>query len=47
MKITGEVGVDHILEVGGTGTLMKSANCIRYGGMVSIIGVVAGISIYL
>ena len=47
LKITGEVGVDHILEVGGPGTLMKSANCIRYDGTVSIIGVVAGVSIYL
>lgn len=37
-------GVDHILEVGGPGTLMKSVNAIRYGGTISIIGIVAGMA---
>ncbi|KAI0830273.1 NAD-P-binding protein [Trametes gibbosa] len=42
LKITGGVGVDHILEVGGPGTLMQSANAISYGGTISIIGYLAG-----
>lgn len=36
-------GVDHILEVGGPGTLMKSVNAVRYGGTISVIGFVAGV----
>ncbi|KAI0673130.1 NAD-P-binding protein [Trametes maxima] len=42
LKITNGRGVDHILEVGGPGTITKSANAIRLGGIISIIGFVAG-----
>jgi len=42
MKITNGVGVDHIVEVGGPGTLLKSANCVAYGGWINMIGFVAG-----
>ncbi|KAI0651159.1 NAD-P-binding protein [Trametes meyenii] len=42
LKITNGRGVDHILEVGGPGTLNKSVNAIRYGGTISVIGFVAG-----
>ncbi|EIW56497.1 GroES-like protein [Trametes versicolor FP-101664 SS1] len=35
-------GVDHILEIGGAGTIMQSVTAIRNGGTVSIIGFVAG-----
>ncbi|KAH9894030.1 NAD-P-binding protein [Cubamyces lactineus] len=42
LKITNGRGVDHILEVGGPGTIMKSVNAVRYGGTVSLIGFVAG-----
>ncbi|KAI0632994.1 NAD-P-binding protein [Trametes polyzona] len=42
LKITNGRGVDHIVEVGGPGTLIKSANAIRYGGTISLIGFVAG-----
>ncbi|OSD00032.1 NAD-P-binding protein [Trametes coccinea BRFM310] len=42
LKITNGRGVDHIVEVGGPGTIMKSVNCIRYGGTISVIGFVAG-----
>ncbi|KAL1943208.1 hypothetical protein VTO73DRAFT_4283 [Trametes versicolor] len=42
LKITNGRGVDHILEVGGAGTIMKSVNAIRFGGTISIIGFVAG-----
>lgn len=41
MKLTNGVGVDHILEVGGPGTFLKSLSCIRRGGVISGIGFVA------
>lgn len=44
LKITGGRGVDHVVEVGGPGTLSKSLNCVRYGGSVNLIGFVAGVS---
>ncbi|KAI8990390.1 NAD-P-binding protein [Trametes punicea] len=42
LKITNGRGVDYVIEVGGPGTIMKSLNCVRYGGTVSVIGFVAG-----
>ncbi|KZS99977.1 NAD-P-binding protein [Laetiporus sulphureus 93-53] len=42
MKITNGRGVDHILEVGGAGTLVKSTNSVRYGGTITMIGSLAG-----
>jgi NADPH:quinone reductase-like Zn-dependent oxidoreductase len=41
-ELTGEVGVDHVVEVGGAGTLGRSLRAVRYGGRVSLIGVLAG-----
>ncbi len=41
-RLTGKVGVDHVVEVGGAGTLPKSLNAVRTGGDVSVIGVLAG-----
>jgi NADPH:quinone reductase-like Zn-dependent oxidoreductase len=35
-------GVDHVVEVGGPGTLARSLRAIRIGGKVSMIGVLAG-----
>jgi len=35
-------GVDHIVEVGGAGTLGKSFRAIRTGGQISLIGVLTG-----
>lgn len=35
-------GVDHIVEVGGQGTLTQSLRAIRVGGTISLIGVLAG-----
>ena len=35
-------GVDHVIEVGGSGTLDKSCKAVRYGGHISLIGVLAG-----
>ena len=35
-------GVDHVVEVGGAGTLAKSLRAVRTGGHISLIGVLAG-----
>jgi len=40
-EITGE-GVDHVVEVGGAGTLAQSLLAVRVGGRISLIGVLAG-----
>ncbi|RPD77235.1 NAD(P)-binding protein [Lentinus tigrinus ALCF2SS1-7] len=42
LKITNGRGVDHVVEVGGPGTIMKSVNATRYGGQIHVIGFVAG-----
>ena len=36
-------GVDHVIEVGGAGTLARSLNAVRLGGRVSLIGVLSGV----
>ncbi|KAL4940651.1 hypothetical protein BDV06DRAFT_213295 [Aspergillus oleicola] len=36
------VGVDHIIEVGGSGTLEQSFKCIKFEGVISIIGFLGG-----
>lgn len=41
-KLTGGVGVDHIVEVGGPGTLEQSLKAIKYEGIISVIGFVSG-----
>ena len=41
-EIAGGSGVDHIIEVGGQGTLPESLRAIRPGGTISMIGVLAG-----
>lgn len=40
--LTDRVGADHIVEVGGAGTLARSLRAIRVGGTISIIGVLTG-----
>jgi NADPH:quinone reductase-like Zn-dependent oxidoreductase len=40
--LTGGVGVDHVLEVGGLGTLERSIRATRISGTISLIGVLAG-----
>lgn len=42
MKITGGRGVDHIVEIGGAGTLPESITAASIGGHISLIGVLAG-----
>jgi NADPH:quinone reductase-like Zn-dependent oxidoreductase len=39
-KLTG--GVDHVVEIGGAGTMPESINACRIGGHISLIGVLAG-----
>jgi len=41
-ELSGGAGVDHIVEVGGAGTLAQSLRAIRIGGQISLIGVLAG-----
>ena len=42
LSLTGNQGVDHVIEVGGAGTLPKSMTAVRYGGTISLIGVLTG-----
>ena len=46
-ELTGGTGVDHIVEVGGAGTLQQSLAAIRVGGQISLIGVLSGNSVEL
>lgn len=39
---TGKRGVDHVLEIGGPGTLAQSITATRIGGHISLIGVLTG-----
>jgi NADPH:quinone reductase-like Zn-dependent oxidoreductase len=41
-ELTGGRGVDHVIEVGGAGTVQQSLRATRPGGTVSLIGVLAG-----
>ncbi|MBB5692402.1 zinc-dependent alcohol dehydrogenase family protein [Muricoccus pecuniae] len=40
--LTGGRGVDHVVEVGGPGTLAQSIAAVRVGGHISLIGVLTG-----
>lgn len=42
LELTGKRGVNHIVEVGGAGTLQKSVNAVKMGGHIAVIGVLAG-----
>jgi len=39
VELTGGVGVDHVVEVGGSGTLGRSVQAVRAGGHIALIGV--------
>lgn len=41
-KLTGGRGVDHVVEIGGAGTMDQSVRASRLGGHISLIGVLAG-----
>jgi NADPH:quinone reductase-like Zn-dependent oxidoreductase len=40
--LTAGRGVDHVVEVGGAGTLAQSIRAVRVGGIISLIGVLGG-----
>jgi NADPH:quinone reductase-like Zn-dependent oxidoreductase len=42
LELTNREGVDHVVEVGGAGTLEQSFKAARVGGTVSLIGVLTG-----
>ncbi|WP_072397202.1 NAD(P)-dependent alcohol dehydrogenase [Hyphomicrobium sp. CS1GBMeth3] len=42
-KWTGKRGVDHVLEIGGPGTLAQSIQAVRIGGHISLIGILTGL----
>jgi NADPH:quinone reductase-like Zn-dependent oxidoreductase len=42
LYLTGGAGVDHVVEVGGAGTLAQSLKSVRMGGRISLIGVLTG-----
>lgn len=41
-SITGGRGVDHVVEVGGVGTLENSIRATRMGGHISLVGILSG-----
>ena len=41
-KLTDGLGADHVVEVGGAGTLEQTLRAVAFGGTVSVIGVLAG-----
>ena len=41
-ELTGGVGVDHVVEVGGAATFNQSLKAVRLGGRISLIGVLGG-----
>lgn len=42
LELTGGRGADHVIEVGGSGTLPRSINATRFGGHIAMIGALAG-----
>jgi NADPH:quinone reductase-like Zn-dependent oxidoreductase len=42
LELTGKRGADHVIEVGGAGTLARSLNAVRIGGHVALIGALTG-----
>jgi len=44
LALTGGLGVDYVVEVGGADTLNKSIEAVRWGGQISLVGVLSGAS---
>ncbi|MBN8912684.1 MAG: NAD(P)-dependent alcohol dehydrogenase [Rhizobiales bacterium] len=42
-QLTGKRGVDHVLEIGGPGTLAQSITAARIGGHIALIGILTGL----
>ncbi len=43
-ELTGGIGVDEVVEIGGPGTMAQSITACRIGGHISLIGVLTGVS---
>lgn len=43
-ELTGGRGVDHVVEIGGSGTMPESIIAAKVGGHISVIGVLAGVA---
>jgi NADPH:quinone reductase-like Zn-dependent oxidoreductase len=43
LELTGGRGVDHVVEIGGAGTMGESIKATRIGGHIALIGVLAGV----
>lgn len=43
LDVTNGRGADHIIEVGGADTLPRSLQAIRFGGQISVIGILSGL----
>lgn len=43
LSLTGGRGADYVVEVGGPGTINRSLNAVRYGGQISLMGVLTGL----
>jgi len=43
LELTEGRGVDHVVEVGGSGTLPQSLRAVRVGGRISLIGILGGV----
>ncbi len=44
MELTGGEGADHILDVGGAGTLARALQAVRAGGFITVIGLLSGMN---
>ncbi|KAI0870462.1 hypothetical protein GGS24DRAFT_102245 [Hypoxylon argillaceum] len=44
-ELTGGVGVDVVIEVGGSGTLQQSLKAVKYEGVIAIIGFLGGVDV--
>ncbi len=42
LDLTGKTGADHVIEVGGAGTLARSLKAVRIGGHIAMIGALTG-----
>src|SRR4051812_3761091 len=43
LELTGGVGVDRVIEVGGSGTLPRSLKAVKLAGTISLIGILTGV----
>ena len=42
LELTGGEGADHILDVGGAGTMVRALQAVRAGGFITVIGLLTG-----